>query len=164
MLYTPLEQFLIISLLSIKLFCFDFSITNLALVNFLVLFTNLSLIPYSFTVTSHLIIFSLSFSIFIGLIEVLFNDDQNQTPVGGYKIKIGGTPIDNPPTLEEINKKPIKLPPRSPIIDPQTGIISPETTDQSNNKKDPIAYPSFLGNKNKLPNYSPIRGGGRGST
>ena len=37
MLYTPLEQFQIILLLSIKLFCFDFSITNLALVNFLVL-------------------------------------------------------------------------------------------------------------------------------
>jgi hypothetical protein len=38
MLYTPLEQFQIILLFSIKLFCFDFSITNLALVNFLVLF------------------------------------------------------------------------------------------------------------------------------
>jgi hypothetical protein len=34
MLYTPLEQFQIILLFSIKLFCFDFSITNLALVNF----------------------------------------------------------------------------------------------------------------------------------
>lgn len=29
MLYTPLEQFQIILLFSIKLFCFDFSITNL---------------------------------------------------------------------------------------------------------------------------------------
>jgi len=38
MLYTPLEQFQIILLFSIKLFCFDFSITNLVLVNFLVLF------------------------------------------------------------------------------------------------------------------------------
>lgn len=37
MLHTPLEQFQIILLLSIKLFCFDFSITNLVLVNFLVL-------------------------------------------------------------------------------------------------------------------------------
>ena len=37
MLYTSLEQFQIISLSSIKLFCFDFSITNLILVNFLVL-------------------------------------------------------------------------------------------------------------------------------
>lgn len=37
MLYTPLEQFQIILLFSIKLFCFDFSITNLALVNILVL-------------------------------------------------------------------------------------------------------------------------------
>lgn len=38
MLYTPLEQFQIVSLFSIKLFSFDFSITNLVLVNFLVLF------------------------------------------------------------------------------------------------------------------------------
>ena len=37
MLFTPLEQFQIILLFSIKLFCFDFSITNLALVNLLVL-------------------------------------------------------------------------------------------------------------------------------
>ena len=33
MLSTPLEQFQIILLFSIKLFCFDFSITNLVLVN-----------------------------------------------------------------------------------------------------------------------------------
>merc|ERR1712029_973917 len=37
LLFTPLEQFQIISLFSIKLFCFDFSITNLVLLNFLVL-------------------------------------------------------------------------------------------------------------------------------
>nr|YP_010208909.1 ATP synthase F0 subunit a [Skeletonema subsalsum]YP_010208948.1 ATP synthase F0 subunit a [Skeletonema potamos]UBA16219.1 ATP synthase F0 subunit a [Skeletonema subsalsum]UBA16258.1 ATP synthase F0 subunit a [Skeletonema potamos] len=37
MLHTPLEQFQIILLFSIKLFCFDFSITNLVLVNLLVL-------------------------------------------------------------------------------------------------------------------------------
>ena len=37
MLCTPLEQFQIISLFSIKLFYFDLSITNLVLVNFLVL-------------------------------------------------------------------------------------------------------------------------------
>ena len=136
MLYTPLEQFQIILLFSIKLFCFDFSITNLVLVNVLVLvffilciyffssntdcvgtssfffipntwqvlvettyeissqllfdninkdgekyfpfisvvftfvlFSNLiGLIPYSFTVTSHLIVtFTLSFSIFVGI-------------------------------------------------------------------------------------------------
>ena len=35
---TSLEQFQIISSFSIKFFCFDFSITNLVLVNFLVLF------------------------------------------------------------------------------------------------------------------------------
>jgi len=38
MLFTPLEQFQIILLFSFKLFCFDFSITNLVLVNLLVLF------------------------------------------------------------------------------------------------------------------------------
>jgi hypothetical protein len=37
MLNTPLEQFQVILLFSIKLFCFDFSITNLVLVNILVL-------------------------------------------------------------------------------------------------------------------------------
>ena len=136
MLLTPLEQFQIISIFPIKMFCLDFSITNLALINVLViifystivsafssnkdylgkssfffipnnwqiliettyatvaqllfdninmegekyfpfvsviftfiLFSNLiGLIPYSFTVTSHLIVtFSLSLSIFIGV-------------------------------------------------------------------------------------------------
>jgi F-type H+-transporting ATPase subunit a len=136
MLMTPLEQFQIISLFSIKLFCLDFSITNLFLINIIVLiifsiiiflissntdylnktsfffipntwqvliesiyetvsqllfdnlnmegekyfpfisvlfcfilFSNLiGLIPYSFTITSHLIVtFTLSFSIFIGV-------------------------------------------------------------------------------------------------
>ena len=37
MLYTPLEQFQIISLFSIKLFCLDFSITNLLFINLIVL-------------------------------------------------------------------------------------------------------------------------------
>lgn len=37
MLLTPLEQFQIISLFSIKLFCFDFSFTNLFLISLLVL-------------------------------------------------------------------------------------------------------------------------------
>ena len=136
MLLTPLEQFQIISLFSIKLFCLDFSITNMLLVNILVLllfsfiississntnylgevsfflipsswqviiemlyetisqllfdnlndegekyfpfisvlftfilFSNLiGLVPYSFTITSHLIVtFTLSMSIFIGI-------------------------------------------------------------------------------------------------
>ena len=136
MLITPLEQFQIISMFSIKLFSLDFSITNLVLINGLViliysfiifgissetkslktasfflipnnwqflieiiyetiiqllfdninsegekyfpfisvlftfiLFSNLiGLVPYSFTVTSHLLItFTLSFSIFIGV-------------------------------------------------------------------------------------------------
>jgi len=136
-LLTPLEQFQIISLFSIKLFSFDFSITNMLFVNLLVLmllsviimlssddsnsstsfffvpnvwqslieicyetaarlvFDNLNdegekffpfivvlftfilfnnligLIPYSFTITSHLIVtFTLSFSIFIGVILI----------------------------------------------------------------------------------------------
>lgn len=136
MLLTPLEQFQIISLFSLKLFCLDFSTTNMLLVNFIVLllfsfiiscissntnyigevsfflipsnwqvliemlyetisqllfdnlndegekyfpfisvlftfilFSNLiGLVPYSFTITSHLIVtFTLSMSIFIGI-------------------------------------------------------------------------------------------------
>ena len=136
MLLTPLEQFQILSLIPLKLFCLDFSITNMLLVNFIVLilfnfiisslssninyvgevsfflipnnwqvliemlyetisqllfdnindegekyfpfisvlftfilFSNLiGLVPYSFTITSHLIVtFTLSMSIFIGI-------------------------------------------------------------------------------------------------
>jgi len=131
MLITPLEQFQIISLFSFKLFCFDFSFTNLffiilivflgfylifyffsakdrtfylipsvwqilfestyeliaqmlfdnlndkgekyfpfisVLFSFILLSNLIGLIPYSFTITSHLIItFSLSLMIFIGL-------------------------------------------------------------------------------------------------
>jgi len=37
MLYTPLEQFQIISLFSIKLFCLDFSLTNMLFINLIVL-------------------------------------------------------------------------------------------------------------------------------
>ena len=139
MLLTPLEQFQIISIFSVKVFCLDFSITNMLFINMLVLglfsflvfsfssqnndegsssfffipnvwqiliegvyevvaqlvFDNLNkegekyfpfiaviftfilfnnligLIPYSFTVTSHLIVtFILSFSIFIGVIGI----------------------------------------------------------------------------------------------
>ena len=52
MLHTPLEQFQIILLFSIKLFCFDFSITNLVLVNALVIgfFT---LLVYFFSSTTN---------------------------------------------------------------------------------------------------------------
>ena len=138
MLLTPLEQFQIISIFSIKVFCLDFSLTNMLFINMLVLglfsflvycfsssndegnssfffipnvwqiliegvyevvaqlvFDNLNeegekyfpfiaviftfilfnnligLVPYSFTVTSHLIVtFILSFSIFIGVISI----------------------------------------------------------------------------------------------
>ena len=48
MLHTPLEQFQIILLFSLKLFCFDFSITNLALVNLLVL-AIFAIIVFSFS-------------------------------------------------------------------------------------------------------------------
>lgn len=139
MLFTPLEQFQIISIFPIKFLCLDFSLTNLMLVNVIILFLmgfvvslisskpggankesfflvpgvwqaffemvyetvcqlvydNLNLdgekylpyistlftfilfnnliglVPYSFTVTSHLIVtFSLSLSIFIGVIII----------------------------------------------------------------------------------------------
>jgi len=137
MLFTPLEQFQIISIFSFKLFCLDFSLTNMLFINFIVilvfsgviyfisssnniettfflipsvwqtlvetiyetaaqlffdnlneegeklfpfiavmftfiLFNNLiGLIPYSFTITSHLIVtFTLSFSIFIGVVSL----------------------------------------------------------------------------------------------
>ena len=137
MLFSPLEQFQIISFFPINLACLDFSITNLLFINVLIifllsiiiffvksidrtffifpsswqyiienivhvsynllfdkintkgikylplistlflyiLFANLiGLIPYSFTVTSHLIItFTLSFSIFIGLNIICLN-------------------------------------------------------------------------------------------
>ena len=137
MLFTPLEQFQIISIFSFKIFCLDFSLTNMLFINLIVLlifsftvycfssdtnylgetgyyfipnvwqtfieivyetaaqlvFDNLNeegekffpfiaviftfilfnnligLVPYSFTVTSHLIVtFALSFPIFIGVI------------------------------------------------------------------------------------------------
>ena len=38
MLLTPLEQFQIISLFSIKLFCLDFSFTNMLFINVIMLF------------------------------------------------------------------------------------------------------------------------------
>ena len=139
MLFTPLEQFQIISIFSFKLFCLDFSVTNMLVINLIllvifslivnyfsydskylsevsyyfipncwqtlmeiiyevssqlsfdnlneegekyfpfisvlftfILFNNLiGLVPYSFTITSHLIItFALSFPIFVGIIFV----------------------------------------------------------------------------------------------
>ena len=50
MLLTPLEQFQIISLFSLKLFCFDFSITNMLLINlisFFILFILVYLFSYN---------------------------------------------------------------------------------------------------------------------
>ena len=145
MLLTPLEQFQIISLFSFKVFCLDFSFTNLFLINIIVLilynivvyffssdtnyleettfffipnnwqilletiyelssqllfdninvegekyfpfisvlftfilFSNLiGLIPYSFTITSHLIVtFTLSLSIFIGVNLISMKQDK----------------------------------------------------------------------------------------
>ena len=54
MLYTPLEQFQIILLFSIKLFCFDFSITNLVLVNLLVLLFFGAIVVFFSSNTNHL--------------------------------------------------------------------------------------------------------------
>ena len=139
MLFTPLEQFQIISIFSFKIFCLDFSLTNMLFINLIVLlifsfivscfssdsnylnetgyyfipnvwqtfieivyetaaqlvFDNLNeegekyfpfiaviftfilfnnligLVPYSFTITSHLIVtFALSFPIFIGVMLI----------------------------------------------------------------------------------------------
>jgi F0F1-type ATP synthase membrane subunit a len=69
MILSLLEQFEIVSLLPLNIFCFDFSATNLLLINIFTLFGNLiGLISYSFTVTSLIIVtFALSFSIFIGI-------------------------------------------------------------------------------------------------
>jgi len=148
MLFTPLEQFQIISIFSFKLFCLDFSITNMLFVNLIILlifsfivfcfsldlnylketgyyfipsvwqifieivyeivsqlvFDNLNeegekyftfitvlftfilfnnligLVPYSFTITSHLIVtFTLSFPIFIGVILVCLQKHRINT-------------------------------------------------------------------------------------
>ena len=54
MLYTFLEQFQIILLFSIKLFCFDFSITNLVLVNLLVLLFFGAIVVFFSSNTNHL--------------------------------------------------------------------------------------------------------------
>lgn len=54
MLCTPLEQFQIISLFSIKLFCFDLSITNLVLVNLLVLMFFSSIVFFFSSNTNYL--------------------------------------------------------------------------------------------------------------
>ena len=54
MLHTPLEQFQIILLFSIKLFCFDFSITNLVLVNLLVLLFFGAIVVFFSSNTNHL--------------------------------------------------------------------------------------------------------------
>jgi len=46
MLFTPLEQFQIISLFSVKLFCLDFSFTNMLFINLLVLLIFSSIISF----------------------------------------------------------------------------------------------------------------------
>ena len=47
MLHAPLEQFQILSLLPIKIFNFDFSITNFLLINLLALLSFISFIYYN---------------------------------------------------------------------------------------------------------------------
>jgi len=54
MLYAPLEQFQILSLIPIKIFNFDFSITNFLLINLLALLSFRSFIYYNGLSTSHL--------------------------------------------------------------------------------------------------------------
>ena len=46
MLFTPLEQFQIISIFSFKLFCLDFSLTNMLFINFIVIFIFSSVIYF----------------------------------------------------------------------------------------------------------------------
>jgi F-type H+-transporting ATPase subunit a len=53
MLYAPLEQFQILSLVPIKLFNFDFSITNFLLINLLALLSFRSFIYYNGLTTNH---------------------------------------------------------------------------------------------------------------
>jgi ATP synthase subunit 6 len=54
MLYAPLEQFQILSLVSIKLFNFDFSITNFLLINLLALLSFMSFIYYNSSTENYL--------------------------------------------------------------------------------------------------------------
>ena len=46
MLFTPLEQFQIISIFSFKLFCLDFSLTNMLFINFIVILVFSSVIYF----------------------------------------------------------------------------------------------------------------------
>lgn len=54
MLYAPLEQFQILSLVSIKFFNFDFSITNFLLINLLALISFMSFIYYNSSTENYL--------------------------------------------------------------------------------------------------------------
>jgi len=54
MLLTPLEQFQIISLFSFKVFCLDFSITNLVLINIIMLFIYSIIVFFSSANTTYL--------------------------------------------------------------------------------------------------------------
>lgn len=54
MLYAPLEQFQILSLVSIKIFNFDFSITNFLLINLLALTSFMSFIYYNSSTENYL--------------------------------------------------------------------------------------------------------------
>jgi ATP synthase subunit 6 len=78
---SPLEQFQILPIISIHLGSFDFSITNSAIIlaiglasfiftlfTFILISNIIGLVPYSFTVTSHLIVtFALALMTFIGI-------------------------------------------------------------------------------------------------
>ena len=72
MLLTPLEQFQIISLLSVKVFCFDFSLTNMLFVNVIVLLLLSSLISFSTSINNGNSEFFLIPNIWQLLIETIY--------------------------------------------------------------------------------------------
>ena len=72
MLFTPLEQFQIISIFSIKMFCLDFSLTNMLFINFLVLLIFSSIIYFISSTNESEITFFLIPSVWQTLIETIY--------------------------------------------------------------------------------------------
>merc|ERR1712238_203015 len=72
MLLTPLEQFQIISLWSIKVLCLDFSLTNMLFVNVIVLLLLSSLISFSTSINNGNSEFFLIPNIWQLLIETIY--------------------------------------------------------------------------------------------
>ena len=64
----PMHQFEIKRIIPLELFGFDASFTNSALFMFVLVLNMLGMVPYSFTVTSHIIVtFALAAFIFLGV-------------------------------------------------------------------------------------------------